>query len=155
MLLLCVVACNRIDDNRIPPMNVNIVFTTDGMWSKYGVSGALDSRRFIKSFSDPVPADFPYTVATYTGFGGVLLVGDLYGNPLAYDLSCPYEAKSDVRVHIDAEHNDAVCDHCGSTYDVFGGGGRPLSGPSAERGYGLTRYRVLEGGALNYRVIVR
>lgn len=155
MSALLTTSCNRIDDNRIPGVGVNIVFSTPGIWAKYGISGALDTRRFIRSATSPVPADFPYTVTTYTGYGGVLLVGDVYGNPLAYDLSCPYEAKPDIRINVDRDANDAVCPVCGSTYDIFEGQGRPTSGPAAERGYGLTRYRVLEGDALNYRVITR
>lgn len=147
-------ACARIDDDRIPPVNVNVVFTTDGMWNTYGVPGALDYRIFIKSSTNPIPPNFPYSVSTYTGFGGILLVGDLFGNPLAYDLSCPYEVKPDIRVAINPDTHDAACPVCGSTYDVFGGQGRPLSGPSAERGYGLTRYRVVDGGVMNYRVIM-
>lgn len=148
-------SCSRIDDKRLPAVPVNIVFTTEGMWAKYGIGGALEHRRFIKSQSNPVPADFPYTVSTYTGFGGVLLVGDLYGNPLAYDLSCPFEASPEIRITVDSDNHDAVCPACGSTYDIFGGYGRPTSGPSAERGYGLTRYNVFEGGVMNYRVITR
>lgn len=154
-VFLAVVSCNRIDDKRIPGVNVNVVFSTEGMWAKYGVSGAMEWRRFIRSTSNPVPQDFPYTVNSYTGYGGILLVGDYYGNALAYDLSCPFEAKPDIRVNIDPEAHDAVCPVCGSTYDVFGGQGRPTSGPSAERGYGLTRYNVVSGGTLYYRVITR
>lgn len=149
-------SCQRIDDDRLPPVAVNVVFTTPGVWALYGVGGALEWKRFIRTRTLTVPADFPYTAASYTGFGGLLLVGDLYGNPLAYDLACPYEARADVRVEINPEANDARCPVCHSTYDVFGGQGRPTSGPAAQRGYGLTRYRVAEGsGALDYRMIIR
>ena len=156
-LLICVttLSCSRIDDTRVPAVPVNIVFTTVGMWNTYGIGGALESKRFIKSQTAPVPADFPYTVSTYTGFGGVLLVGDIYGNPLAYDLSCPYEAKPDIKIKVDESVHDAACPVCGSTYDIFAGYGRPTSGPSAERGYGLRRYNVVDGDAMSYKVITR
>lgn len=147
--------CKTIDDDRIPPVNVNIVFTTDGVWSRYGIGGALDSHRFIKSGNLTVPADFPYAVSYYTGYGGVLLCGDIYGNPIAYDLSCPYEAKPNIRIEVDNDAHDAYCPVCHSTYDIFAGDGRATSGPAAERAYGLTRYRVYEGGVMNYRVITR
>lgn len=147
--------CKTIDDDRIPPVAVNVVFTTDGMWSRYGVGGALETRRFIKSQTSPEPADFPYAVSSYTGFGGVLLCGDLYGNPVAYDLACPYEAKATVRIAVDNEAHNAYCPICKSTYDIFGGEGRPTSGPAADRGYGLARYHVIDGGVMNYRVITR
>ena len=149
-------SCKRIDDNRIPPVNVNIVFNTPGMWAAYGVGGALDHRSFIRTTTMKVPADFPYTVSTYTGYGGVLLVGNMYGFPEAYDLSCPFEAKPDIRIEVNDDTHDAACKICGSVYDVFFGQGRPVSGPAAERGYGLTRYRILDGNeALNYRIITR
>lgn len=153
--LVALTGCSRIDDDRIPQTNVNIVFTTEGMWNTYGVNAPLESRRFIKLATDRVPADFPYTLSTYTGYGGILLVGDLYNNPLAYDLSCPFEARPDVRISVDSEALNAYCDKCGSVYDIFSGYGRPIGGPAAERGYGLTRYRVVEGIGLNYRIITR
>lgn len=148
-------SCSRIDDTRIPAMPVNIVFSTVGVWNAYGIGGAMEHRRFIKSSTNPVPADFPYTVSTYTGYGGVLLVGDIYGNPIAYDLACPYEAQPEIRIAVDNSAYDAVCPVCKSTYDVFAGYGRPTSGPAAERGYGLRRYSVIEGDVMNYRVITR
>lgn len=148
-------SCKTIDDDRIPPVNVNIVFTTDGVWSRYGIGGALDSRRFIKTTKLTVPVDFPYAVSYYTGYGGVLLCGDIYGNAIAYDLACPYEAKPTIRVEVDNEAHNAYCPVCHSTYDIFAGDGRATSGPAAERAYGLTRYHVYEGGVMNYRVITR
>lgn len=148
--------CKRIDDDRIPPVNVNIVFTTAGVWDTYGVSAPTQTRRFVRTATLREPASFPFTVTTYTGYGGILLVCDYFNNPLAYDLSCPFEAKPDIRIKVDTEHLDAVCPVCGSTYDIFEGYGRPTSGPAAERGYGLTRYRVTDGsGALNYKIITR
>ncbi len=159
-VIVCLVAsagCSRIDDTRLPAVSVNITFTSQGLWERYGVNGALEYRSFIRTRTMKYPADFPFTDATYTGFGGILLVSNLYGMPMAYDLACPYEASPEIRVHVDADALDAVCDHCHSTYDIFGGEGRPTSGPAADRGYGLTRYRVLDGapGTLTYRVITR
>lgn len=153
-LSVAMLSCHRIDDDRLPPAPVNIVFN-EGQWAVYGVAGPTDTQRFVRTLSMTEPAGFPYTASTYTGFGGVLLAVDYNNNPVAYDLSCPFEARADIRVAVDRQHLDARCPECGSTYDIFGGYGRPLSGPSAERGYGLTRYRVLEGDALNYRIITR
>lgn len=154
-LLASVASCHRIDDHRLPPVAVNIVFTTPGMWTTYGVGGPTDTREFIRTSTMVIPAGFPYSVASATGFGGVLLAVDYNNMPVAYDLSCPYEAKANVRIKVDTEHLDARCPVCGSTYDIFGGMGRPLSGPAARNGYGLTRYRVLNGDDLNFRVITR
>lgn len=148
-IMAAVTGCSHIDDDRLPPVPVRIDFVSVGDWNAYGVGGALESRRFIKNVE---PAGFPWTALTYTGFGGVLLVCDVNNQPLAYDLACPYECKSDIRVRI--VETVAECPVCHSTYDVFSNLGTPLSGPAAERGYGMTRYRV-GPGQYEYMVIGR
>lgn len=146
-------ACDSVDDERIPSMPVRIDFPTVGDWQRYGVAAALDSRSFIKA--DRIPQGFPYTEMSATGFGGILLVCSFDNNPLAYDLSCPVEVKPSVRVSVDKENNVARCSVCGSAYDVFRTGA-PLSGPAADKGYALTRYRVGPGAdALQYMVVSR
>lgn len=143
--------CQHLDDDRIPPAPVLIQFSNVAVWDAYGVPGALDWRRFIKS--ERVPADYPYTAMSATGFGGVLLCGDINGNPVAYDLACPVECSSSVRVFIDVEALVAECPKCHSTYDVFSLEGHPLSGEAARMGYGLRRYHVTPGPQGEYRVI--
>jgi uncharacterized protein YbaR (Trm112 family) len=135
--------CHTLDDDRIPPAAVNLTFYTVAEWNTYGVGGALDTRRFIKS--ERVPANYPYTALNYTGFGGLLLVCDITGNPLVYDLACPVECKATVRLTVDKEANVAECPQCHSTYDIFSLYGHPLSGKAAENGYGLKRYRIGTG----------
>lgn len=157
LVALCCAAiccsCTSVDDDRIPAAPVRIEFPTVGTWNTYGVAGALDHRSFIKS--QRIPAGFPYSEASATGFGGVLLVGSYDNTPLAYDLACPVEAKQDVRIAVDAEHATAYCHVCTSTYDIFRTGA-PLSGPAADKGYALTRYRVANGSsALSYMIITR
>lgn len=149
------IACHHIDNDRIPPTPVYIAFQSVGEWERYGVSGATDSRRFIKA--DRVPEGYPYAALTETGYGGVLLISDLMGECLAYDLSCPVEALPNIRVYIDYEKNLAICPKCGSVYDVFSNFGTPISGPAAERGYGLTRYHVSASmpSSIPYRIITR
>ena len=119
-LLICAAAacsgCHTLDDDRIPPGAVNISFPTVAEWNVYGVASALDHQRFIPE--QGLPKGFFYTASTYCGFGGVLLVGDVMGSPQAYDLACPVECKSTVRVRINSE-NLAECPQCHSTYDVF------------------------------------
>lgn len=150
--LICC-ACSSVDDDRIPAVPVRIEFPTVGDWHSYGVAGALDSRRFIKS--ERQPSGFPYSDASATGFGGVLLVCGFDNSPLAYDLSCPVEMKRDIRIAIDTDKSTAFCHKCGSTYDIFRTGA-PLSGPAADNGYALTRYRVSPGAsALSYMIITR
>lgn len=159
MMPLCVAAisammsgCDTVDNKRLPAVPVQIVFSDPGGWITYGVSGAMQSRRFIRTLK--VPADFPYTSTTFTGYGGVLLVSDVFGNPQAYDLACPVEGKADVRVEIDKETSVAKCPKCKSSYDVFANEGSPLSGDAARLGYGLTRYNVYHNPGVSY-VIAR
>lgn len=145
-LLFC--GCDNVIDNRIPAYPVTINLGDIGMWNSYGVSGFGLYRYFIKNQS---PAGFPYTEATYTGFGGVLLVGgmDPYTGdtnvPLAYDMACPVEVDPKVRVYIDDATFNAVCEKCGSVYDVTMAGGAPVSGPAAAptNRFRLQNYRVL------------
>lgn len=151
VLLSVITACHHLDDDRIPPAPVLIQFNSVADWDAYGVPGAMSWRRFIKNEREP--QNYPYTAMSATGFGGVLLCGDINGNPVAYDLSCPVECRSDVRVAIDPEALVAECPRCHSTYDVFSLWGHPLSGEAAERGYGLRRYSVHPGGQNEYRVI--
>lgn len=146
-------ACHHIDDDRIPPAPVRITFNSVAEWNIYGTPGAAESRRFIKS--QRIPANFPYTALTETGFGGVLLCGDVYGAPVAYDLACPVEMKSETRIIVDNDALNAYCPVCHSVYDIFSNYGHPVSGIASERGYGLQRYYVGAGPAGEYMVISR
>lgn len=133
-------ACDHLDNRRIPPAPVHIAFTTVGDWNVQGISGALDHKRFIKE--QQLPSGFHYTAVSATGFGGVLLVGDVNGAPVAYDLACPVECKRDVRITVDTDAMVAECPVCHSTYDIFSLGGHPLTGEAAREGFGLSRYNV-------------
>lgn len=150
-VLTVVAGCDKLDDERIPPAAVRIAFNTVHEWDLYGTPGALDFRYFIRE--ERVPANYPWTSLTYTGFGGILLVGDINGEPRAYDLACPVECKYNVRVAVDMESNTARCPVCHSEYDVFTNYGHPLSGPAADDGYGLRVYRVAPGNQGEYLVV--
>ena len=144
-------ACSHIDDNRIPVRNVNVAFSTVAQWDVYGVAGAYSYKRYIRELREP--ANFPFTANTYTGFGGILLVTDPLGNPLAYDLACPVEVKANIRVFINDEYL-AECPECHSTYDVFSSYGAPVGDcPATHHRYGLRRYSVMSGLSGDYRVI--
>lgn len=142
--------CDRLDDDRIPVLPVRISFPTVGDWNVSGVGGALDHKRFIKE--DGIPAGFHYTALSATGFGGVLLVGDVLGRPAAYDLACPVECRRDVRIFVNTDEMVGECPKCHSTYDIFSLGGHPLSGQAAKDGYGLRRYNV-SAGSSDYMLI--
>lgn len=145
-------SCDKVDDTRIPSAPVNIVFNDNAMWTQYGVTGATLYQYFIKS--ERKPATFPYLASTYTGYGGVLLICDYFGNPVAYDMSCPVECKPDVRIQMQDRGIYAECPVCHSTYNVYESYGTPVSGPAKEREYGLTRYRVMQiNGGMGYQIV--
>lgn len=143
--------CDKLDDDRIPPAAVNISFATEDMWRLYGVPATPDYRYFIKS--ERVPAGYPYAALTQTGFGGVLLVADVHNEPVAFDLACPVEARSDVRIAVDPQKADAYCPKCHSRYSIYTNGGIPTSGPALEDNYALRRYVVRTGIAGEYRLV--
>ena len=145
--------CTHIDDDRIPLVPVRIAFNNVGEWNVYGVAGAGDYRRFIKQ--ERVPEGFPYTAMTYTGFGGVLLICDIHSNAVAYDLACPVECRADVRINVLKEELKAECPVCHSVYDIVTNHGQPLSGPAAEKHYGLRKYYVGPGSAGEYMLVFR
>ncbi len=136
-------SCDKVDDDRIPPLAVYLNFGNTGMWNTYGVSGYGQSKYFNKS--EGTPANYSYKATDYTGFGGILLVYGING-PVAYDAACPVEAKKDVRVTVDPDNYEAVCATCGSRYNVCDADGAPLSGSAVERKYGLSRISVTPSG---------
>lgn len=141
-------SCASVDDDRIPSLRVFINLSGAGMWNSYGVAGVGIHRSFIRYEGEVRPPDFPYTANTHVGFGGVLLIGGVDpftaepNVPLAYDLSCPVERSQTVRVSVDPDNLEAVCDVCGSRYDVLTAGGAPVAGPAltGRYKYGLRRY---------------
>lgn len=148
-------SCSSVDDERIPPANVNIVFSTIGEWEIYGVAGAGDSREFI--VSERVPAGFPYKGLEGTGYGGLLLIADPLGEFRVFDLACPVCVPKVSRIRPDKDSNTAGiyrCPTCNSTYDTYALG-TPHSGPALSDKYGLQRYRITVGGLSPYAVISR
>lgn len=149
-VMLLGAGCTSLDNKRIPPMAVRLQFKTVGDWNTYGIAGATSTRSFVKSLQ--IPAGYPYTALSATGYGGLLIAGQFTysGDPLAtppmvYDLACPVEVKPSVRIEVDRDKNIAVCPQCGSTYDIFNFG-QPLSGPALDNRYTLKRYKVTAGG---------
>ena len=143
--LLALAGCDKIDHKALPGYTVRLNLGDIARWNTYGVSGVGEYRMFNRS--KRLPANFPYDVNTYTGFGGVLLIMGLdissstYA-PVAFDAACPVEKSADVAVTVDAYNFDAVCPKCGSHFDVLTGAGGPKSGQALTRKVGLTAYKV-------------
>lgn len=157
VLLALVIAssCTKISDDQIPSYPVYINLSYPGYWTTYGASSPGDYKTFIYTTTERVPSNYPYTsnAASRTGFGGVLLVCDIYsGEPRAYDLSCPVERRADVRISVDENNYEAVCSKCGSHYDVMSAMGAPLSGKAVTEKVGLSRYSVVKSGS-GYNIV--
>lgn len=165
LLALALSGCHsvEINDSRIPAMPVYVPFTTLSDWETYGVGGAdavgsaLQSRIFNRD--ERIPASYFYPDYSYTGYGGLLLVGDVHSIPHCYDLSCPVERQRDIRVAIDRQTNLAQCPRCHSTYDVFGvegfPPGYPVDGIARDQGYSLRIYSVIFGSDGRYALLSR
>ena len=153
LTLLAISGCHGVETDRIPPVPVYLPFNSAGEWAVYGTPGATSWRLFVKE--ERVPAEYSFSAVSMTGYGGVLLCGDVFGAPVAYDAACPVECRRDVRVDIDSETLTARCPVCGSEFDVFSNYGYPLSGKAASLGYGLKRYYVGAGRSGEYMVVTQ
>ena len=145
LLVTTLASCEHINNKEVPSFMVRLDLSTYAVWTTYGVAGVGDYRYFNRD--KKLPANFPYNVNTYTGYGGVLLIMGMDGSagsyaPIAFDAACPVENRMDVVVGIDSGNFDAVCPKCGSHYDVLMGSGGPLRGPAITHKYGLRMLKV-------------
>jgi len=101
--------------------------------------------------TDPTFKENPYQFRVFeqrraeheaVGFGGILVICGFGSSNIfeyyAYDLACPYEAKANIKVTPN-EIGQAVCETCGSVYEIIHGIGNPIEGPAKEI---LKRYKT-------------
>lgn len=138
-----------LQDEQIEPYPVYLTFS-QAEWLTFGVLSIGTHQYFSKTHS--LPASFPYKETFATGFGGVLLVGGVGGQPYVYDASCPYEGDASVVVSIDRNSFEAVCPKCNSHYEVINGTGVPVSGPASEKHYALKQYKSIKNNDGGYTI---
>lgn len=138
-----------IQDEQIKPYPVYLTFS-QAEWLTFGVISIGNHRYFNKSQS--LPANFIYKENFATGFGGILLVGGVGGEPYAYDASCPNEGDALVVVSIDRNSFEAVCPKCNSHFEVINGTGVPVSGPAYEKHYALKHYKSIKNSVGGYTI---
>jgi hypothetical protein len=102
-------------------------------------------RRNLNTINCLFPGDYyyitePQTASDRLGYGGLLLVRGFDDQYYAYDLACPVECRTDVRVGQPSEVLEVVCPQCGESYQLGFGLGTPSTGVSKE---GLKRYSVV------------
>ena len=139
MLLAMFSSCDHINNKAVPSFIVRIDLGNYALWNTYGVNGMGDYRIFDRMKN--LPANFPYNVNTYTGYGGVLLMMGMDA-PMAYDLSCPVEASPTITLSINADNFEAVCPKCGSRYNPLTGAGGPVAGVAINNKVGMRQYHV-------------
>ena len=139
LLALSATSCEHIDSKAVPNFTVRIDLANYALWTTYGVNGMGDYRIFNRD--KRLPANFPYNVNTYTGYGGVLLMMGMDG-PMAYDLACPVEVSPEITLSISADNFDAICPRCGSHFNPLTGAGGPVSGVAINNKVGMRQYRV-------------
>lgn len=85
-------------------------------------------------------------ITSRIGYGGILICTGFDREYSAFDMCCPYELKKNTRVHPNGI-GQAVCDSCGSVFDIGYGIGNPISGKAKEV---LKRYRTSLTGDILY-----
>lgn len=101
---------------------------------------------FRNSVNESLVFEKPILITDRTGYGGILVYSGFDGGYYAFDMSCPYEAKQTIRV-LPNGLGQAVCEGCGSVYDISFGIGNPLSGKAKEA---LKRYKTISSGDILY-----
>ncbi|MDO9634592.1 MAG: hypothetical protein Q7J05_06030 [Paludibacter sp.] len=130
-----------------------LIVSLSGCYDNYisSIPNSLVSLRLNLTTTYPNLKDNPYQFEQFVkpnfqgeavGFGGVLVVCGFGTNNLfdyfAYDLACPYEAQANIKVTPN-DIGQAVCETCGSVYEIIYGIGNPIEGPSKET---LKRYKT-------------
>lgn len=136
-------------DEQISPSPVYLTFN-QAEWLTFGVISIGTHRYFNKAQS--LPVNFSYKEKFFTGFGGILLVGGVGGEPYAYDASCPNEGDASVVVAVDRNSFEAVCPKCNSHFEVINGTGVSVSGPAYERHYALKHYKSIKNSDGGYTI---
>lgn len=136
-------------DEQIEPSPVYLTFS-QAEWMTFGVISIGTNCYFNKSQS--LPANFTYKDNFATGFGGILLVGGVGGEPYAYDASCPNEGDASVVLSIDRNSFEAFCPKCNSHFEVINGTGVSVSGPAYEKHYVLKHYKSIKNSDGGYTI---
>lgn len=116
----------------------------------FPVSMQLNLSTNYPTFRNSVNEHLTFTTRRFEidriGYGGILVYTGFDEQYYAFDMACPYELKTDVRVYPNGL-GQAVCEACGTVYDISYGIGNPTSGPSKDI---LKRYKTSLTGDILY-----
>lgn len=82
-----------------------------------------------------------------------MLITNEHGVPYVYDLCCPVEINSNIRIKFDENNLCLRCPKCGSTYDITTGG--PMTGTAKDGRYFLQSYNIAPYGSAGGQLIYR
>ena len=125
--------CCNANRTSIPDIYVRLEFYLTSAPELYGFNGF---KEFVVS----------QHTSQYLGYGGILVFHTVEDKFCAFDMSCPYEVKRDVRVHCD-NAGIARCDSCKSEFYVGDGFAFPINSNSKTK-FPLKRYSVYYNAAL-------
>lgn len=103
----------------------------------YPVYLELNLTASYPTFSSPnqsLTFETPIKATDRLGYGGIVVYIDFEGEYRAFDMACPNEAKTDIRVYPN-DLGQLVCEECSSVYDISYGIGNPIEGPAYEQTY--------------------
>lgn len=138
LLALSAASCNDNVVSSIPDYPVSLELNLITTYPNF--KSINHSLTFIRGVTPGIP------ITNYTGFGGILVYIGFDGTYYAFDMACPYEAKPTVRVYPNSL-GQAVCEKCGSVFNLGYGLGDPQSGPAKQI---LKRYRATLSGDILY-----
>lgn len=135
ILAFSVESCNDNVISSIPdfPVYLNLNLTSTYPTFRNSVNQSLVFEKAI-------------SVTDRIGYGGILVYTGFDGEYYAFDMACPYEAKQTIRVHPN-DIGQAICESCGSVYEIGYGIGYPSSGKAKEA---LKRYKAILSGDILY-----
>ena len=138
-LLFCLsMSCDDNVTSTIP--NAPVSLTLDLVSTDNSLNGSLSYKEYTT----------PRLATDRLGYGGLLIVnglGENLVNLYAYDLTCPNEAQSNIKIKPDDTGLTATCSKCGAVYRIATGGA-PESGSK----FWLRRYNVVAESDTRYRV---
>lgn len=105
ILAFCLYGCDNYDDQRLPgpPRAYRNLFGTVECLRRTRLYGIADLCKKLSAERLFVDSQQLFR------FGGVLLACGLNNELLAYDMACPIECQSNVRIEVDEEAGIAVC----------------------------------------------
>ena len=140
-LLLCLcVSCDENITSTIP--NAPVSLTLDLAGTDNSLNGSLSYKEYTT----------PRLATDRLGYGGLLIIngfGENLVNLYAYDLACPNEAQSNIKIKPESTGLTATCPKCGAVFRIANGGA-PESGSK----FWLKRYSVAAvlGSETRYKV---